>query len=70
MMETPMSATVLRPVRVARPRLTMRGLIAWLADLDARHRARLRLASLDDHLLRDIGVTRADVEAEVRRPLA
>jgi uncharacterized protein YjiS (DUF1127 family) len=70
LMEMPMSATVLRPVRFARPRLAVRRLIAFLGELDARRRARARLAALDDHLLRDIGVSRADVAAELRRPLA
>jgi uncharacterized protein YjiS (DUF1127 family) len=68
-MEHAMSATVLRHVRIARPRLAARGLIAWLAELDARHRARVRLASLDDHLLRDIGITRAEIATELRRPI-
>ena len=55
-----MSATVLRHVRLARPRLAVRGLLACLAELDARYRARVRLAQLDDQMLRDIGITRAD----------
>ena len=55
-----MSATVLRHVRLARPRLAARGLLAFLAELDDRYRARVRLAQLDDRMLRDIGVTRAD----------
>jgi uncharacterized protein YjiS (DUF1127 family) len=64
-----MFATVLRPVRLARPRLTARGLLAFLAGLDARWRARVRLVELDDRTLRDIGVSRADIAAELRRPL-
>jgi uncharacterized protein YjiS (DUF1127 family) len=38
--------------------------------LDAVHRQRHDLAQLDDHLLRDIGVTRAEVERELARPQA
>jgi uncharacterized protein YjiS (DUF1127 family) len=68
-METTMSATVLRPVRLARPRHAARGLIAFLAELDARYRDRAQLAELDDRMLRDIGVTRAEVAGELRRPL-
>jgi uncharacterized protein YjiS (DUF1127 family) len=68
-MEPVMSATVLRPVRLPRPRLAARGLLGFLADLDARWRARARLAELDDRMLRDIGVSRADVAAELRRPI-
>ena len=64
-----MSATVLRHVRPARPRLAVRGLLAALAALDARYRARVQLAQLDDHILRDIGIGRAEIDAELRRRL-
>jgi len=33
---------------------------AWI-ERDARHRQMRQLAKLDDHMLRDIGVTRDDV---------
>lgn len=33
-----------------------------------RWRQRQALMRLDDHLLKDIGLSRADVEAEVRKP--
>lgn len=48
------------------PRLA--GLLAWVMKLDALHRDRIALSRLDDHLLRDIGVTRAEVEAELGHP--
>lgn len=65
-----MSATsVLRPAHVARPRPTVRGILGRIARLDALHRNRVALEALDDHLLRDIGLTRADVDEELRRPL-
>ena len=65
-----MSATsALRPAAVARPRLTVRGILDRLASLDARYRDRMDLEALDDRMLRDIGLTRADVAAELRRPL-
>jgi uncharacterized protein YjiS (DUF1127 family) len=68
MMEMTMTTTTAqRPVRTARPRLTARGVLDFLAAADARHRARKSLKELDDHLLRDIGITRADVDAEVGR---
>ena len=58
-----MSATsALRHVRTARPRLSVRGVLDCLAALDARHRARVHLVELDDRMLRDIGVTRAEVD--------
>ncbi|CAN5759038.1 hypothetical protein BH23PSE1_BH23PSE1_04190 [soil metagenome] len=47
------------------PRLA--GLLAWIARLDAHYRTRSHLAELDDRMLRDIGVTRADVDRELRR---
>jgi uncharacterized protein YjiS (DUF1127 family) len=52
------------------PRLSRDGFVAWLVHLDAVHRQRHDLAQLDDHLLRDIGVTRAEVERELARPQA
>ena len=65
-----MSATsVLRLARVVPPRLAVRGLLARLLRYDARHRTRMDLKALDDAMLRDIGLTRADVDAELRRPL-
>lgn len=62
--------TLTRPVRTARPRLTARGLVKAAVTLDARYRARVQLAELDDRMLRDMGLTRADVAEELRRPLA
>ena len=65
-----MSATsVLRPALFARPRLTVRGMLDRLASLDARYRNRMDLKALDDRMLRDVGLTRADAAAELRRPL-
>lgn len=61
--------TTMRNVRLARPRLSVRGLVKALVDIDARYRARVQLKELDDHMLRDMGLTRADVDAELRRPL-
>jgi uncharacterized protein YjiS (DUF1127 family) len=67
-METTMAPTIAhRSARTSRPRLSLRGLLGFLADADARHRARAQLRQLDDHLLRDIGVTRADRDEAIRR---
>jgi uncharacterized protein YjiS (DUF1127 family) len=41
---------------------------AWLADCSERARQRRFLAALPDHGLRDIGLTRADVESEIAKP--
>lgn len=43
-------------------------LLDTVAKWQERRRQRLALATLDDHMLRDIGVSAADVEAEVTRP--
>ena len=65
-----MSATsILSPVRTDRPRLTVRGILGRFVRFDARYRNRADLKALDDHLLRDVGLTRADVASELRRPL-
>ena len=53
--------------RSSRPRLSGRAVLDFLANADARYRARMQLRQLDEHLLRDVGVTRADRDAEVRR---
>jgi uncharacterized protein YjiS (DUF1127 family) len=42
----------------------MDGLLTW----QRRHKDRLHLLSLDDRLLRDIGISLADVEGEASKP--
>jgi uncharacterized protein YjiS (DUF1127 family) len=70
MMEKTMTATTaLRTARPSRSRLTARGVLDFFAALDARHRERHYLRIMDDRLLRDIGATRADVEAEFRNSI-
>jgi uncharacterized protein YjiS (DUF1127 family) len=68
MMEANMAMTTAQhSSRTYRPRLSVRGILGFLAEADARHRARAQLHLLDDHLLRDMGINRADRDAEVRR---
>lgn len=43
---------------------TVDGLLTW----QRRHKDRMHLLSLDDRLLRDIGVSTADVEREASKP--
>jgi len=50
------------------PRLFLRRLLDLAVALDRRSRERAQLAALDEHMLRDIGVSRADVEAALGRP--
>lgn len=52
-----------QPMRFAAP-----APMARLLDLDALFRQRRQLRQLDDHRLSDIGLTRAEAEAEARRP--
>lgn len=47
----------------------LRTLPARLAALAAVSRSRKGLMRLDDHLLRDIGLTREEAETEARRPV-
>lgn len=42
--------------------------IAMLRDWRRRSRERNQLASFDDRMLRDIGLTRADVYREINKP--
>lgn len=53
--------------RPFRPRPSVRGLIDFLVEADARRRARAQFERLDDHLLRDIGLTRTDRDAALMR---
>jgi uncharacterized protein YjiS (DUF1127 family) len=41
---------------------------AWLLRVQARSRQRRRLMEMDDRLLRDIGLDRAQVKAEAGKP--
>lgn len=53
---------------LTRPRPARRsGLLSGLFRMLTLHRQRARLARLDDHMLRDIGLTRAEAETEATR---
>ncbi|MDR3516255.1 MAG: DUF1127 domain-containing protein [Azospirillaceae bacterium] len=67
-------APVLAPAPAARTmiRAATRRLVSifdTLALWQWRHQQRLRLSSLDDHMLRDMGLSRADVEHESGKPV-
>jgi uncharacterized protein YjiS (DUF1127 family) len=53
-----------QPSPLARPRSAL----AAIAAAWRRHRSRVRIATLDAHLLRDIGVTYAEAENEANKP--
>ncbi len=55
-----------RPVRIFWPRLSVRGILDKLVAADAAYRQRLTLESLDDRMLRDVGISRADIARETR----
>ena len=57
-----------RPARIFWPRLSVRGVLARLVAADAAYRRKLALEALDDRMLRDMGLTRADVARELRTP--
>jgi uncharacterized protein YjiS (DUF1127 family) len=61
------SSITLRHTESARPQLWLRGMLDRFAAADARYRDRANLARLDTRLIRDMGVTCADVDAELRR---
>lgn len=46
----------------------IRTIALWLRRAFSVHRQRARLAYLDDRMLRDIGITRAEAKAEATRP--
>lgn len=52
---------------VSRPGRHLGRLFSRLRTAEALAKSRRRLARLDDHLLRDIGLTRTEAEAEAER---
>ena len=62
-------STESRSAPIAWPRPSVRGILNRLIASDAAYRQRLSLTAMDDRTLRDIGVTRADIAVELRRPI-
>ena len=52
----------------ALPRFPARRILHWFVAADRLHRERHDLAGLDERALRDIGVTRADVDDALSHP--
>lgn len=50
------------------PRLTLRTLVDRIVAADRTYRSREHLSRLDERMLRDMGVTRADVDHILGRP--
>jgi uncharacterized protein YjiS (DUF1127 family) len=69
-----MTALASRSLAIPRPRLAPRILrlvgrfVAELVARDKRWREREAMRRIDDRILRDIGVTRADLDAALRAP--
>lgn len=55
---------------IAAPRSWDRALVLGFLALEERRRQRAALLALDDRLLKDIGLTRADVEGEWMKPFS
>lgn len=63
------AATQARPAAIlASPGAVLTGLVLQLLDWQRRARERQELAELSDAALRDVGLSRADIFAEVRKP--
>ena len=60
--------SVVRLSPLARMRAIPALIFKWLAAAMRRRRGRKELARLDDHLLRDVGLTRYDVKHSRRKP--
>lgn len=45
-----------------------RALVSWLEQARERRCSRITLAALDDHALRDVGLTRREAEREAAKP--
>jgi uncharacterized protein YjiS (DUF1127 family) len=61
-------STLLRPTAVPLPRFRLRSLLAVPTSWDARRRARLHFATLDDRELADVGLTRDQQRIECAKP--
>ena len=51
-----------------RLRAAAEGVVATFAEWRRRRRGRIQLALLDDHMLRDIGLSRAEAWYEINKP--
>jgi uncharacterized protein YjiS (DUF1127 family) len=72
--EGPMSNRLLFGHRIRMPQpyaLMLRTPSAWagLRETWRRYRSRQRIAQLDSHMLKDIGISFAEAEAEANKPL-
>lgn len=72
--DTPSTAIVLsrrrawQLLQAVRCRIALSTILSIVLDWRERGRSRRVLATLDDHLLRDVGLSRADAWQESRKP--
>jgi uncharacterized protein YjiS (DUF1127 family) len=59
---TPATETDCVPTNLHRP-----SLLAWMREAWRRRRSRVYLSELDDHMLKDIGISRAKAESEANK---
>lgn len=64
----PFAYTPGRAARTRRRLTTFQRLLLILQEWHFRHRSRVKLASLDDRMLRDIGITRTEALQEAGKP--
>ena len=67
-MSRPVQALLRRPQSLPPLSRALMGLTVVVANWEMRHRTRNSLAALDDHLLKDVGLSRATAEAEWDKP--
>ena len=67
-MSLALSSVLQTPAPSRLPRLSLRPPIELLAAWDARRRARLHFAALDDRALADVGLTRDQQRIECAKP--
>jgi uncharacterized protein YjiS (DUF1127 family) len=59
-----------RSVQVSGLKRALAGLAAWLFDTPARHTALTELSAMSDRMLADIGLSRGDIHAVMKRDFA
>ncbi len=57
-----------RQVSTQGPKAVVTGIFTLLLSWQERSEERYRLKQISDHTLRDIGLSRADIDHEVRKP--
>jgi len=67
-MSRPLASLSGTALRIPRSRGLVAGVVDRLVEWQERARSRVLLGRLDDRMLRDVGLTRSDVEVETAKP--